>query len=113
MATTATGAFAGVNLTISFAGVGAGTPAYQAWLDKLTLLERFNGQTFLPVPVAGTTLSDQFLQHTRKRCSTSHINRSRTRCTGHWRCKHGSSPISTALRTEHRPTPASRWTTRR
>jgi Ca2+-binding RTX toxin-like protein len=57
MATTATGAFAGVNLSLSFAGVGAGTTAYQAWLDKLTILERFNGQTFLPVPEAGTSLS--------------------------------------------------------
>jgi hypothetical protein len=60
MATTATGAFAGVNLSLGFEGVGAGTPAYQAWLDKLTLLERFNGQTFLPVPAAGTTLAINF-----------------------------------------------------
>jgi Ca2+-binding RTX toxin-like protein len=60
MATTTTGAFAGVNLTISFEGVGAGSTAYQAWLDKLSILERFNGQTFLPVPAAGTTLAISF-----------------------------------------------------
>jgi len=57
MATTATGAFAGVNLTANFAGVTTGSPAWQAWLDKLSVLERFNGQTFLPVPAAGTTLT--------------------------------------------------------
>ncbi|WP_291982001.1 calcium-binding protein [Candidatus Accumulibacter sp. ACC005] len=57
MATTATGAFAGVNLTVNFAGVTTGSPAWQAWLDKLSVLERFNGQTFLPVPAAGTTLT--------------------------------------------------------
>ncbi|MBK7764857.1 MAG: hypothetical protein IPI44_01390 [Sulfuritalea sp.] len=60
MATTATGAFAGVNLSVSFAGVANGSPAYQAWLDKLSILERFNGQTFLPVPAAGTTLAIDF-----------------------------------------------------
>jgi hypothetical protein len=27
-------------------------PEYQAWLDKLTILERFNGRTFQQVPVA-------------------------------------------------------------
>jgi len=57
MATTATGAFAGVHLTVNFAGVTTGSPAWQAWLDKLSVLERFNGQTFLPVPAAGTTLT--------------------------------------------------------
>ncbi|WP_291987231.1 calcium-binding protein [Candidatus Accumulibacter sp. ACC007] len=60
MATTATGAFAGVNLTVNFAGVTTGSPAWQAWLDKLSVLERFNGQTFLPVPAAGTTLTIDF-----------------------------------------------------
>ncbi|MDP2793334.1 MAG: hypothetical protein Q8O25_04500, partial [Sulfurisoma sp.] len=60
MATTASGAFAGVDLSVSFAGVGAGTAAYQAWLNKLTILERFNGQTFLPIPTAGTTLTMDF-----------------------------------------------------
>ena len=60
MATTATGAFAGVNLSVSFAGVGAGSAAYQAWLDKLSILERFNAQTFRPVPAAGTTLTIDF-----------------------------------------------------
>ena len=60
MATTATGAFAGVNLTVIFAGVTSGSPAWQAWLDKLGILERFNGQTFLPVPAAGSTLAIDF-----------------------------------------------------
>ncbi len=57
MATTATGAFAGVNLSLTFGGIAQGTPAYQAWLDKLSILERFNGQTFLTVPAAGTSLT--------------------------------------------------------
>jgi len=61
MATTATGAFAGVDLSLNFEGVGAGSTAYQAWLDKLSILERFNGQTFLPIPVpvpaAGSSLT--------------------------------------------------------
>ena len=60
MATTASGAFAGVNLTLSFAGVTKETPAWQFWLDKLSILERFNGQPFLPVPAAGTTLAIDF-----------------------------------------------------
>ncbi|MCX7178266.1 MAG: hypothetical protein NTX56_05630, partial [Proteobacteria bacterium] len=60
MPTTATGAFTGVNLNISFAGVGAGSTAYQAWLDKLSILEHFNGQTFLPVPTVGASLSIDF-----------------------------------------------------
>jgi Ca2+-binding RTX toxin-like protein len=57
MATTASGAFDGVDLRLSFAGVTPDSPAWQAWLDKLSILERFNGQTFLPVPAAGTTLT--------------------------------------------------------
>jgi Ca2+-binding RTX toxin-like protein/pimeloyl-ACP methyl ester carboxylesterase len=60
MATTAGTAFAGVNLTLTFAGVTKGTPAWQTWLDKLSILERFNGQTFLPVPAAGSTLAIDF-----------------------------------------------------
>jgi len=60
MATTATGAFAGVKLTVNFAGVSSGSSAWHAWLDKLSILERFNGQTFLPVPATGTTLGIDF-----------------------------------------------------
>ena len=60
MATTASGAFAGVNLTLSFAGATKDTPDWQAWLDKLSILERFNGQTFLPVPATGTTQTIDF-----------------------------------------------------
>ena len=60
MATTASGAFAGVNLTLSFGGDTTVTPAWQARLDKISVLERFNGQTFLPVPAAGTTLTIDF-----------------------------------------------------
>lgn len=40
-------------LSITFEGVTAGCAAYNAWLDKLSLLERFNGRTFRVVP-AGT-----------------------------------------------------------
>ena len=50
MATTATGAYAGHTLHISFQGVSADSAEHQAWLTKLTILERFNGQTFRPVP---------------------------------------------------------------
>ncbi|MBT9540373.1 MAG: hypothetical protein IV098_10935, partial [Thiobacillus sp.] len=50
MATTATGAYAGHALTVNFAGITSGSAAYQAWLDKLTVLERFNGRTFQTVP---------------------------------------------------------------
>jgi Ca2+-binding RTX toxin-like protein len=60
MATTASGAFAGVNLSVTFAGVTNGSAAWQAWMDKLSILERFNGQTFMAVPVAGATLAIDF-----------------------------------------------------
>ena len=50
MATTATGAYAGHTLHISLQGVSADSAEHQAWLTKLTILERFNGQTFRPVP---------------------------------------------------------------
>ena len=53
MQTTFTGAFNGHPLNVSFAGITNGSPEYQAWSEKLTTLERFNGQTFRPVP-AGT-----------------------------------------------------------
>ena len=50
MATTATGAYAGHDLTLSFAGITNDSVEYLAWLDKLTVLERFNGRTFQTVP---------------------------------------------------------------
>ena len=50
MSTTATGAYAGHSLTITFQGITTGSAAYQDWLDKLTILERFNGETFREVP---------------------------------------------------------------
>jgi Ca2+-binding RTX toxin-like protein len=59
MATTFTGAYAGHNLTVDMEGVWSpddvhvGTDAYNAWAAKLTILERFNGRTYQPVP-AGT-----------------------------------------------------------
>lgn len=55
MATTATGAYAGHALTIDFQGVTSGTPEYQAWLDKLSVLERFNGSTFAQAMMAANT----------------------------------------------------------
>ncbi len=60
MTTTANAADAGVNLNVSFAGVTNGTPAWQAWIDKLSTLEQFNGQTFSPIPASGGTLSIDF-----------------------------------------------------
>jgi len=50
MATTATGTYTGHPLTVSFQGITNGTPEYHAWLDQLTILERFNGRTFRQVP---------------------------------------------------------------
>ena len=37
-----------------------GSAEFQEWVEKLSLLERFNGQTFLPVPEAGSTLTIYF-----------------------------------------------------
>jgi Ca2+-binding RTX toxin-like protein len=57
MATTFTGAYAGHALTVDMQGVWSpdnvsnpGTPAYQAWAQKLTIMEHFNGRTYQPVP---------------------------------------------------------------
>ena len=53
MGTTFEGAYAGHALTVSIEGVNGGSAQYQAWQTKLSILERFNGRTFQPVP-AGT-----------------------------------------------------------
>ncbi|MBK8570451.1 MAG: hypothetical protein IPN81_11155 [Nitrosomonadales bacterium] len=53
MGTTFTGAYAGHTLTVDIQGTTSGTAEYQAWADKLTILEHFNGRTFNTVP-AGT-----------------------------------------------------------
>ncbi|KVP17154.1 hypothetical protein WJ84_02420 [Burkholderia ubonensis] len=56
MPTTFTGAYAGHNLTVDMQGVWSaddariGSPAYEAWAAKLTILECFNGRTYKPVP---------------------------------------------------------------
>ena len=52
MVTTFTGAFAGHPLTIYLRHVEAGA-ATDEWARKLTILERFNGRTFTPVPADG------------------------------------------------------------
>jgi Ca2+-binding RTX toxin-like protein len=49
MATTFTGAYAGHALTVLWNQVAAGA-ATEAWAQKLTILERFNGRTFRAVP---------------------------------------------------------------
>ncbi|MCQ8183232.1 hypothetical protein NP603_19115, partial [Methylomonas sp. SURF-1] len=54
MAATFTGAYAGHSLTVNIQNIAAGSAAYNAWVDKLTILEHFNGRTFNTVP-AGTT----------------------------------------------------------
>ncbi|ATG88431.1 hypothetical protein MKLM6_0146 [Methylomonas koyamae] len=54
MASTFTGAYAGHSLSVNIQNVAAGSAAYNAWADKLTVLEHFNGRTFNTVP-AGTT----------------------------------------------------------
>ena len=56
MATTFTGAYAGHELTVDmqswYAGptYNVGGADYLAWADKLTVMERFNGRTYQPVP---------------------------------------------------------------
>ncbi|MEQ1592734.1 MAG: calcium-binding protein [Thiobacillaceae bacterium] len=60
LATTATGAYAGHALTVNFAGVTNGSAAHQAWLDKLTVLERFNGRTFQTVPTGTAPVTLNF-----------------------------------------------------
>jgi Ca2+-binding RTX toxin-like protein len=58
MLTTATGAFAGHPLNVYFASIQPGSAQHEAWLDKLSALERFNGRTFAPVPgVPGTPVT--------------------------------------------------------
>ncbi|ANE57980.1 hypothetical protein AYM39_22110 (plasmid) [Methylomonas sp. DH-1] len=54
MASTFGGAYSGHSLTVNIQNVAAGSAAYNAWADKLTILEHFNGRTFNTVP-AGTT----------------------------------------------------------
>jgi len=64
-ATTTGGAYGARPLTIILEGIVTGTTAYTAFLEKLSLLERFNGQTFRTVPADPTApvtisiLSDQ------------------------------------------------------
>ncbi len=68
MATTFTGAYAGHTLTVDMQGVWSpddvrvGTPGYDAWANKLTILERFNGRTYQPVP-AGSEAVNLTLYH--------------------------------------------------
>lgn len=68
MQTTATGAYAGHDVTIGFGdsapaavvgGGGAGSE-HEAWLNKLTVLERFNGRTFWQVPDGSGPVSLRF-----------------------------------------------------
>ena len=59
MPTTFTGAYAGHTLTVNGLPV-AGTPERQAWETKITLLERFNGRTFNPVPGGNTAATLTF-----------------------------------------------------
>lgn len=59
MQTTCTGAFSGRSLTLTWDGVAAGT-SIQAWDDKLTILEHFNGRTFRDVPIGTDPVSITF-----------------------------------------------------
>jgi hypothetical protein len=61
MVTTATGAYAGHALTVTFQNITPGSAEHQAWLDKLTILERFNGQTFRDVPTGTGAVSLNFV----------------------------------------------------
>ena len=61
MATTFTSAggsaYAGHTLSVTIAGVTTGSAAYQAWADKLSILEHFNGRTFNAVPTGTAPVS--------------------------------------------------------
>ncbi|ANE57982.1 hypothetical protein AYM39_22120 (plasmid) [Methylomonas sp. DH-1] len=57
LATTFGGAYSGHSLTVNIQNIAAGSAAYNAWADKLTILEHFNGRTFNAVP-AGVTEND-------------------------------------------------------
>ncbi|HSH96827.1 MAG: calcium-binding protein [Methylophilaceae bacterium] len=54
MAATFTGAYAGHTLTVDmqpgYSGLTVGSAGYLAMADKLTILERFNGRTYQPIP---------------------------------------------------------------
>ncbi|WP_367154192.1 calcium-binding protein [Methylomonas sp. HYX-M1] len=54
MAATFTGAYAGHNLSVNVQNVTSGSALYQTWVDKLTILEHFNGRTFNTVPAGST-----------------------------------------------------------
>ena len=60
MLTTATGAYTGHSLTLSLEGVAQGSPQYHAWLEKLTILEHFNGRTFRVVPTGTAPVTVTF-----------------------------------------------------
>jgi Ca2+-binding RTX toxin-like protein len=53
MPTTFGGAYSNHSLTVNIQNVAIGSTTYNAWADKLTILEHFNGRTFNAVP-AGT-----------------------------------------------------------
>ena len=74
MITTAEAAGSGTSVIVGFADVGTGSPAYQAWLDKLSILERFNGQTFLPLPASGGSLTIDFFVQREALLNTSYAN---------------------------------------
>jgi hypothetical protein len=50
LATTFEGAYSGHALTVNMQGVATGSQAYLDWQTRLSVLERFNGRTFNPVP---------------------------------------------------------------
>jgi hypothetical protein len=59
MPTTFTGAYAGHNLTVNSLPA-SGTPERQAWEDKISLLEKFNGRTFNTAPGSTTAVTLNF-----------------------------------------------------
>lgn len=55
MAISGSGAYAGINLTVVVEGHANGSTGYLQWVEKLGMLERFNGRTLLPVPAVGAS----------------------------------------------------------
>ncbi|MDP3514758.1 MAG: calcium-binding protein, partial [Sulfuritalea sp.] len=74
MTTTAEVAGGGTSVSLSFAGVANGSSEYLAWLDKLSILERFNGQTFMPLPAPEGSLAIDFFAQREALLNTSYAN---------------------------------------
>ena len=72
LATTFEGAYAGHSLTVNIQGIGTGSAAYLAWQTKLSLLERFNGRTYNPVPSGSNAVTVNIWQAAQTQLNQSY-----------------------------------------